>query len=147
MLMPLIPRAAALMTIPFLALFAISGRLLADPPQPIVIYPNAAAIRAADRFLAFLDRGKFKQAFDMMTPRVKVGETALQDSVIYWSSRRAPLGLPTSRTLAKARYNNNLSTAPDGNYEFLTYKTKFEHKVDAVEVVTLTFERAHWEVS
>lgn len=140
-------RAAALGPILSLALFSICGQLLADPPQPIVIYPNAAAIRAADRFLAFLDRGKFRQAFDVMAPRVRVGETTLQDFMIYWTARRAPLGLPISRTIVKARYNNNLSTAPDGNYEFLTYKTKFERRAEAFEYVTLTFEGAHWEVS
>ena len=51
------------------------------------------------------------------------------------------------RNPLQAQFSHTLAVSPDGNYEFLTYNTAFVHKAQATEIVTLTKESGHWQVS
>ena len=52
-----------------------------------------------------------------------------------------------SRKFAKAYFGRTLQGSPDGYYEFLYYKTSFQHKAQAIESVVLTKESGQWQVS
>ena|ERR1039457_5243766 len=113
-----------------------------------VIKPDPQAVATAQGLLAMLDKANFTRAHQTLTARVKVGgPVAEQQWVAFLKTRRAPLGQVISRTLFRARFNTSIASGPDGNYEFLDYKTKFARKAQCLEVVTLTKETGHWEVS
>ena len=113
-----------------------------------VVTADPEAVAAANRWLAKVDTGNYRDAWDAFAPRIKRGGTATEDQWVgYEKSRRTPLGHAVSRALFRARFTNILAGAPDGNYEFLDYRTSFERKKQAFEVVTLTKESGHWEVS
>lgn len=112
------------------------------------VKPDPQAMAEADRFLALLDTGKFKDARKLMAKRVRSGgEPSDTRQVSYWTARRSPLGAPVTRNLYRARYSKSISSGPDGNYEFLDYKTRFARKAEGLETVTLTMESGRWEVS
>lgn len=50
---------------------------------------------------------------------------------------REPLGRVESRLLKSTAATRQLPGAPDGDYVVLQWRTRFEHKVDAVETVTM----------
>jgi hypothetical protein len=113
-----------------------------------VVKPDPQAIAAAIKWLSVVDAGNYSQSFAMLPPRIRSGgEASEKNWVSFLRSRRAPLGRPLSRAFVKAQFSRTLAGAPDGNYECLTYKTSFEHKAQTIEIVTLTKESGHWQVS
>jgi uncharacterized protein DUF4019 len=60
---------------------------------------------------------------------------------------RAPLGKARTREFRQVKHTHALVGSPDGNYELIVFKTSFEHKPDAEEVVVLTSETGTWKVS
>ncbi len=111
------------------------------------ISPSDQAARdEAVRWLALLDSGAFKQAYQQQPPRVHA--YGHEDEWLSWMrARRAPLGRPKSRAFYRVTHSRTLLAAPDGNYQFVIFKTSFEHKAQAAEAVTLTSETGRWQVS
>jgi len=116
------------------------------PSRPVK--PDPEAVAAGNRWFAVFDSGDYKTAHRMQAKRVQRGGAIHEEQFVAWArARRAPLGRPLQRKLTGARFSNTLPGAPDGNYEFLLYKTSFQHKAQAEEILTLTKESGHWEVS
>jgi hypothetical protein len=121
------------------ALFKTSDRIVTADPQAVV---------AATRWLTIADAGNYAQAFRKFPRRLLAGGPAAEAQfVAELKSHRTPLGRPVRRILVRARFSNTMAGGPDGNYEFLDYKTSFQHKAEALEIVTLTKESGHWVVS
>jgi hypothetical protein len=112
------------------------------------VKPDSDAVAAGSRWFEVFDSGDYKAALHMMAKRVQRGGVTQEEQFVGWArERRAPLGHVIRRQLTSARFSNTLPSAPDGNYEFLLYKTSFQHKAQSEEWLTLTKESGHWEVS
>ena len=61
---------------------------------------------------------------------------------------REPLGRVESRLLKSTTATRQLPGAPDGDYVVLQWRTRFEHKADAVETVTMQrgSDASEWRV-
>jgi hypothetical protein len=129
-------------------LAAFVGTCLVAVSAVTAISPSDRAARQeAVRWVALLDAGAFKQAYEQRAPRVK-GYGQEEDQWLSWMrTRRAPLGKPKSRAFYRVTRSNTLLGAPDGNYQFVIFKTSFEHKAQAAEEITLTSETGRWLVS
>lgn len=113
-----------------------------------IIKPDPDAVAAATAWLRLIDESSYEKAFAAFPERIRsAGNVAQQESNAYLRSRRGPLGAVRSRKLARARFSHTMASAPDGNYEYLDYQTVFARKAEALEVVTLTRESGHWQVS
>ena len=133
-----------------MALFIVSCPGLVTAAQLLgrPVKPDPEAVAAGNRWLAVLDSGDYKTAWHMRAKRIQRGGAVHEEQFIAGArARRAPLGRVLRRELMWARFSNTLPGAPDGNYEFLRYKTSFQHKAQAEEALTLTKESGHWEVS
>lgn len=107
---------------------------------------DKAARETAVRWVALLDAGAFRKAYSEQPPRILA--YGHEDEFLAWMrSRRAPLGKPKTRAFYRVTHSRTLLGAPDGNYEFVVFKTSFEHKSVAAETVTLTSETGRWQVS
>jgi hypothetical protein len=131
-----------------LLLISCPGIVSAAQPLGRPVKPDPEAVVAGNRWFAEMDGGNYRTARHMMAKRVQLGGGAHEEQFVAGArARRAPLGHVLSRQLMWARFTNTLPGAPDGNYEFLRYKTSFQHKAQAEEELTLTKESGHWEVS
>ena len=112
------------------------------------VKPDPDAVAVGNRWLAVFDSGDYKTARHMMAKRVQKGGMVHEEQFLAWArTRRVPLGGVLRRELTAARFSNTLPGAPDGNYEFLHYKTSFQNKRQSEEWLVLTKESGHWEVS
>jgi hypothetical protein len=64
------------------------------------------------------------------------------------SKVQGSLGKPLARSLESAEYKSELPGAPDGHYVVLTYRTRFEQKMNGIETIVpeLDFD-GEWHVS
>ncbi len=130
-----------------MALFLVGNALCASSPYTVVA-PDRQAVATANKWLSVMDAGNYAQAYAMFPARIRSGGDAIEkQSIGIWRARRTPLGRTLSRRLAKAYFGRTLAGSPDGYYEFLYYKTSFQHKAQAIEGVTLTKESGQWQVS
>ena len=106
-------------------------------------FKEIAAQAAADRWLALIDRGEYGQAWDDCAQLFRQRVTRQQwiDSL---PTTRAPFGAAKSRKAELAAYRTSLPGAPDGQYVTVRFRTNFEKKEDAEELVTLNFEDGLW---
>ena len=113
-----------------------------------VIRPDPAAVSVSNAWLAIVDAGSYTKSFEQTPARIRAGGEPAEKSFVSWlKTRRAPLGGVVARKVVRARFTHTMAGAPDGNYEFLDYETTFTHKKSALEIVTLTNESGHWQVS
>lgn len=122
-------------------LLFIPAYLLADEQK------EADAIKATGAWLSNIDAGNYAESYDTTSSYLKNAvnkaewETAL-------TATRKPLGDVLSRELAGKKYTTSLPGAPDGEYVVIQYKTSFENKYSAIEVVTPALEKdGSWRVS
>jgi hypothetical protein len=126
----------------------VSGAAAKSPTPFPAVKPDPQAVAAATKWLAVVDAGNYSDGYDMFPPRItRSGDAMKNQWVGFLRARRSPLGRPLSRKLVKAQFSHTLAGAPDGNYEFLTYNTALAHKAQTTEMVTLTKESGHWQVS
>jgi len=113
-----------------------------------IIRPDPAAVAVSNAWLAIVDAGGYTKSFQQTPARIRAGGEVAEKSFVSWlRSRRAALGNVISRKVVRARFSHTMAGAPDGNYEFLDYETSFTRKTSALEIVTLTSESGHWQVS
>lgn len=130
-----------------LASFVVGSALCASSPYTAVT-PDPQAVAVATKWLSVVDAGNYADSFAMFPARIRSGGDAFEKHwVSFLRMKRAPLGHVLSRKFAKAYFGSTLQGSPDGYYEFLYYKTSFQHKAQAIEGVTLTKESGHWQVS
>ena len=106
-------------------------------------FKEIAAQAAADKWLAAIDRGEYGQAWDDTAQLFRQRVTRQQwiDSL---SSTRAPFGAMKSRKVELAAYRTSLPGAPDGQYVTVRFRTEFDKKETAEELITLSFEDGLW---
>ena len=112
------------------ALFAVCvfGRAGAEDAETV-------AVRAAESWLALVDKGAYEQSWDEAAAYFK-GAIAKDNWQSALSAARAPLGDPISRQLKSATYATSLPGAPDGEYVVIQYGTSFTKKRSSVETIT-----------
>jgi hypothetical protein len=127
---------------------AADARLQLPRTKDQIVKPDPDAVAVANAWLAILDSGNYTKSFELMPPRIRAsGAVGEQEYLSFLRSRRRPLGNVRSRSLLRARFSRTIASGPDGNYEFLDYETAFTRKAEAWEIVTLTNESGHWQVS
>lgn len=130
-----------------MAVFLVGSAFCASSPYTVA-KPDPKAVAVVTNWLSVVDAGNYAQAYEMFPARIRAaGELAEKQCIGFWRAKRTPLGRALSRKFAKAYFGRTLQGSPDGYYEFLYYKTSFQHKAQAIESVTLTKESGHWQVS
>jgi hypothetical protein len=106
-------------------------------------FRELAAQAAGEKWLGLLDRGEYAKAWEECAQlfRQRVSREQWVDSL---PSTRAPFGAMKSRKVEAAGYKTSLPGAPDGQYVTVRYRTNFESKDAAEEVITLSFEDGVW---
>lgn len=108
---------------------------------------EAAALSAAETWLATVDAGKYAESwrdaagFFRNAVKQEQWEQAL-------SAVRKPLGKLLSRNVQTKSYRTSLPGAPDGEYVIVQFETSFENKKTAIETVTPMMDNdGTWRVS
>ena len=106
-------------------------------------FREIAAQAAGEKWLGLLDRGEYAKAWEECAQlfRQRVTRQQWVDSL---PTTRAPFGAMKSRKVEAAGYRTSLPGVPDGQYVTVRYRTDFEKKEGAEEVVTLAFEDGVW---
>ena len=106
-------------------------------------FREIAAQAAGEKWLGLLDRGEYAKAWDECAQlfRQRVTRQQWVDSL---PTTRAPFGAMKSRKVEAAGYRTSLPGVPDGQYVTVRYRTTFEKKEGAEEVVTLALEDGVW---
>jgi hypothetical protein len=102
--------------------------------------------QAALQWLALVDAGQYRAAYQQLVPRVRAGGTADQWN-LWLRSRRGSLGRARTRAFIRVAHTRTMGSAPDGDYIVIYFKTSYERKVAGAESVTLSSETGHWQVS
>lgn len=106
-------------------------------------FREIAAQAAGEKWLGLLDRGEYAKAWEECAQlfRQRVTREQWVDSL---PTTRAPFGAMKSRKVEAAGYRTSLPGVPDGQYVTVRYRTDFEKKEGAEEVITLAFEDGVW---
>jgi hypothetical protein len=106
-------------------------------------FREIAAQAAGEKWLGLLDRGEYAKAWEECAPlfRQRVTREQWVDSL---PTTRAPFGAVKSRNVEAAGYRTSLPGVPDGQYVTVRYRTNFEKKENAEEVITLAFDDGVW---
>ncbi len=105
------------------------------------------ARKVALTWLALIDDGKYAESWEQAASlfRNRISRDRWVESV---RSARTPFGKVRSRSFLGAAYETELPDAPDGKYVVARYRAAFEHRKNAVEVVTPMLEHdGIWRVS
>jgi hypothetical protein len=108
---------------------------------------EAAAVSAAERWLAMVDSTKYAESWNNASELFK---NAVQPKQWEQSMQavRGPLGKLMSRKVKTKTYKSSLPGAPDGEYVVIQFETTFENKKAAVETVTPMMDKdGIWRVS
>jgi hypothetical protein len=100
---------------------------------------------AAETWLRLIDSADYAVAYAAEPARLRAATTEGQ-FVRSMQGRRQPFGRVLSRNVIGAAYTRKLTSAPDGNYESILFKTSFENKKVAAERVILSRESNGWKV-
>jgi uncharacterized protein DUF4019 len=100
---------------------------------------------AAEEWLALIDAADYPAAYARETERLRAATTEEQ-FIRSMQGRRAPFGKLLSRTFIGAAFTHKLTSAPDGHYESILFRTSFAHKAVAAERVILSLESEGWLV-
>jgi len=106
-----------------------------------------AAQDAAEAWLQLTDSGQYGASWDMAAAPFKaaMARSAWENAL---RSVRPPLGVAQSRQLKSATFTRTLPGVPDGEYVVIQYRTRFEHKAEAVETITpMRGPDGSWRVS
>ena len=106
-------------------------------------FREIAAQATGEKWLTLLDRREYAKAWEECAQlfRQRVTREQWVDSL---PSTRVPFGAMKSRTVEAAGYKTSLAGAPDGQYVTVRYRTNFENKDAAEEVITLALEGGVW---
>lgn len=100
---------------------------------------------AAAEWLELIDAADYPAAYAAESPRLRAAATQEQ-FVRSMEGRRQPFGRVLSRKFIGAAFTRKLTSAPDGHYESILFRTSFVHKSVAAERVILSRESDGWRV-
>lgn len=96
--------------------------------------PASKATKVAKAWLKLVDEGKYARSWDETTEYFK--KTVKKEQ---WERQltavRSPLGKALSRKLISKQFRTSLPGVPDGEYAVMIFKTSFEKKKSATEVI------------
>jgi len=124
-------RALALPTC-VLVIAAAAAAAAAEPSE-------AAGVQAAEGWLKLIDAGQYGASWDEAAAMFR-DRVSRADWEKMAAAARRPLGKVLSRKVAKKQLTHALPGAPDGTYLVLIYDSRFEHKKDAAETVTVMLD-------
>ena len=131
----------------FLKGVAAAGVLgLAAGAQAVEDPAEAAAVAAAERFLALTDSGKYAESWNEASSLFRKQVTSEQ-WVKALAGARQPLGALVSRKVLTKQHTRTLPGVPDGDYVMIQFETVFANKKSAVETVTPMLDAGQWRVS
>jgi hypothetical protein len=108
---------------------------------------EAAAVGAAEAWLALVDLEKYAESWDEGAEFFKQSVSKDQWMTVV-QSVRGPLGKNISRKLAAKGYETSLPGAPKGEYVVIQFNTSFENKKHAVETITPMLDKdGKWRVA
>src|SRR5436309_733286 len=84
-------------------------------PAQAVSSDDQSAREAALRWLALMDSGHYRQAFEEQPPRIKAASMGVDHFVKWAETHRVPLGRTRTRAFYKAQAYHNAKGWPDGN--------------------------------
>ncbi len=121
--------------------------MLALAASPLLLaQPEAAARAAAEKWLALLDQGKYRDAYKQASQHSRAQATAEE-----WESQiramRDAAGALGSRNFSSAKATKSMAGAPDGEYMVLEFSTAFANKAKAVETVMMSREGGNWKAA
>jgi hypothetical protein len=122
------------------------GLLALAPARRAEAGPADAARKAAERWLALVDAGAWDASWSEAAPIFRAAVTRA-DWAKAVSAARGPLGAVKSRVLISAEPATKLPGAPDGDYVVIRYRTRLEHRAEAVETITPMKVGDTWRVS
>ena len=108
---------------------------------------EAAAVSAAEKWLATIDAGKYAASWN---ESAEIFRNAVKSEQWEQSLKavRKPLGKLLSRKVQTKVYKTSLAGAPDGEYVVIQFETSFENKKAAIETVTPMLDKdGKWRVS
>ena len=108
---------------------------------------EAAAVKAAEAWLALVDQEKYEASWDAAAEGFR--NVVSKDSFVKsLKGVRSPLGAVKSRELSSKQFVTKLPGAPDGQYVVIQFKTSFANKESAVETITPMLDKdGSWRVS
>ena len=108
---------------------------------------EAAAVSAAEKWLATIDAGKYTASWN---ESAEIFRNAVKPEQWEQSLKavRKPLGKLISRKVQMKVYKTSLPGAHDGEYVVIQFETSFENKKSAIETVTPMLDKdGKWRVS
>ena len=131
-----------LMCLSLTALVSCAGCRFAGNPEA-----EAAAVSAAESWLALVDGGSYAESWDEAAQFFR-GAVPKEQWVKTMQSVRKPFGNNLARKLKGKRHRTSLPGAPDGEYVVIQFKASFENKKSAIETVTpMKDPDGRWRVS
>lgn len=118
-----------------------------EPPAPTDDEVDIAAARpTADTWLELIDRGRYREAWDLGSSYFKrvVSADALVRAM---EAEREPLGSVDSRGFRNAVRTDSLPGAPDAPYVVFTFQTVFADNDTVVETITTEREGGAWLIA
>jgi|KBSMisStaDraftv2_1062788.scaffolds.fasta_scaffold1507151_2 hypothetical protein len=110
------------------------------------VIDTSDAMAAANGWLAHVDRGRGREAYEAAAESFRKGVEQLKWEVAVDTVRNT-LGNVVARKLRTATYSRTLPGAPDGEYVVIYFDTRFERKALATELVTTEREKdGAWRV-
>jgi hypothetical protein len=108
--------------------------------------PEQAAQKAAERWLALIDAGKYGESWEQAAEYFQsaVTKDAWKEQV---SAVRDKMGKLRSRTLKSAQYSEHLPNAPVGKYVVIQYESSFDAGPVIETVVPMQEKDGSWKVS
>ncbi len=107
------------------------------------MFKELAAQAAAEKWLSLIDSGEYAKSWEQCAQLFRDRVTREQ-----WTSTlpttRAPFGAVKLRKVDAAAYKTSLPGAPDGQYVTVRFRTSFEKKESAEELITLVWEDDAW---
>lgn len=105
------------------------------------------ALDAANKWIAIIDAGKYKDSFKEASSFFKSKITEAQWDTGVGQARK-PLGKLISRKVKDKHLTTKLPGAPDGEYCVIIFESQFENKKEATEMITPMIDKdGQWRVS
>lgn len=100
---------------------------------------EAAAVRAAEDFLALVDQGRYGKSWDVAADLL-VSRVPKKEWKRTLAGIRPPFGKLTRRAVMSHQFMTSAPGAPDGEYVMILFSTSFANKSAAMETVTTVLE-------
>jgi opacity protein-like surface antigen len=101
---------------------------------------------AAKGWLSLIDGGQYDQSWNEAS---KLFQSHVTDA--QWTAQvktvRDSLGPVETRNAPTVRFATSLPGVPDGQYAMLQFHTKFAHKADAIETITMAMDDGTWKLA